>query len=539
MSDSIIAGIDLGTTYTAFAVIKNGKPQIVANRNGERTTASIVSYHDNEIVVGSAAKKSKRLYPLETVAESKRLIGLKGREAEEILKSKTSIDIKNIELLGDDKVPHYHIQNENFTPTEVAAAILTVVKRDVAVQLGEKAIKAVITVPAYFSDAQRTQTKIAAEAASIEVLEIMNEPTAAAVAYVHESEAAQKLFLVFDMGGGTLDVSLVANQGDQLVIKATSGDSYLGGEEVNDILVKSLLKRIKRENITPRQHEKLRQEMEQVKRHLSQKKRDKIIIEDFADGLDLVEEITREEMNVACNSFFKRALAHVDEVLETAKVNSASIDRVIMAGGSSRIVRLNELLAATFGEQKICREINPDEAIAMGAALRAAQLTGLLTLPQIQDIVPKALGILTADGNISHILNKGDPLPAAHHRKYTTVEDWQSVVKIEVYEGDGDLPEICELLGVFDLNIPPQLKQDVVLKVKFTINNSGMLEVSASNPSAKGSTQRVVKININRHGLTSAQIKEIGSSIQNKLPPPENDDLLQILSDDEILLMDS
>ncbi|KAI4456467.1 heat shock protein 70kda [Holotrichia oblita] len=485
--DSHAIGIDLGTTHSCVSVYRNGKTEIIANDSGLWITPSIVAFMDDEILVGNAAESQALLNPENTIYDIKRLIGRRFDE------SAVQSDIKRLpfKVVSDNGTCKIQIRTNSKTrtisPEEISALILKKIKETAEALLQEEVKRAVVTVPAYFNDYQRQATIHAANLAGLQVLRIMNEPTAAAIAYGAIKEDMNGTFLVFDMGGGTLDVSVVNRTESRFVVKSTSGNTNFGGEDVTNNLVEyfkeifeSKYKKSIRDN--KRAIQRLRKECEAAKQSLSFKKQVTICVDSILDGIDLEETLTQAKFNFINEGFFKSVLDPVRNALESAKIDPEDIKKIIMVGGSSRIPRLQSILKEFFTNGKIYMSINPDEAIAYGAGVLAAVLNGVDIKNKdnfiVQDVTPMALITDVVDG-ISVIIPRNSVLPVSNTKTYKTIIDNQAVIHCNVYEGE--IADTKNFLGQVSLtNIPRAPAGREKCDLKFSIDENGVLNVSAT-----------------------------------------------------------
>lgn len=521
-SSKLSVGIDLGTTFSCVGIYRGGRVEIIANDQGNRTTPSFVSFTSEERLIGDAAKSMASSNPKNTVYDAKRLIGrnYNDKHMQEEMKhfSYDVVDKNNKPVIQVE----YKNETKQFTPEEISSMILYKMKEIAEAYLGEPVKDVVITVPAYFNDSQRQATKDAGVICGLNVLRIINEPTAAAIAYGLDKKGGAKNVLIFDFGGGTFDVSILNIDDGIFEVKATGGDTRLGGEDIDNTLVNYFSGEFNKKNKVDisgnaRAMRRLKTACETAKRTLSSSSVANIEIDSLFDGKDFSASLTRAKYESLCSDIFQRTMVPVEQVLKDSGYTKDEINEIVLVGGSTRIPKIQELLSSFFNGKELNKTINPDEAVAYGAAVQAAILSGnsdeKLDSLLLLDVTPLSLGVETAGEVMTAIIPRGSTVPIKKTQVFSTAADNQPGCTICVFEGERKFTKDCNQLGKFDLRgIPPMPRGMPQIEITYEVDVNGILNVSACEKSSGKSEKITIQNESSR--LSKEQIDKMISEAE-------------------------
>jgi len=530
-------GIDLGTTYSCVGVWKDGRVEIIANNQGNRTTPSCVAFSEQERLIGDSAANQSAQNPKNTIFDAKRLIGRSFKDPV-VQNDMKHFPFKVVNSGSDEPLIQVNFRGEEktFTPQEISACVLEYMKTTAEAYLGEPVRDAVITVPAYFDNSQRTATKDAGAIANLNVLRIINEPTAAALCYGLDSKDKNRKVLIFDLGGGTFDVTVLSIDEGIFEVKATGGDTHLGGEDFDNLVVDHFVKEFAlkhKKDIkgNARALRRLRSACEKAKRSLSSGTSAPLEIDSLFDGIDFYTTLTRAKFEELCSKLFQKCIDTVKTVMKDAKLDKKNLDEVVLVGGSTRIPKVQSLLAEFLGGKELCKSVNPDEAVTYGAAVQGAILTGVknenLNAMVLLDVTPLSLGVETQGKVMSVVMPRNTTIPVRKTEQYTTVEDNQTELDVNVYEGERSTVTGNNLLGKFTLNgILPAKRGVAQIEISFELDANGILKVTAKD-TATGKSNNITIAN-NRGRLTQEQIDNmIAEAEKNKKKDQEFQERVQ------------
>jgi len=510
-----IIGIDLGTTNSVVSFMEGGSPKVIPTKEGSNITPSVVAFtKDGKRLVGTLAKRQAVTNPENTIYSAKRFIG---KKYDEIAQEAKKMPYKVVKRANGDVA--FSILGEEYTPQEISAAILTKLKQDAEEYIGEKITEAVITVPAYFNDMQRQATKDAGKIAGLDVKRIINEPTAAALAYGFDKKKNGTI-AVFDFGGGTFDISVLEIHDGVIEVKSTSGDTYLGGDDIDQQIIDYIIEEFKKEQGIDLRNDKmalqrLKEAAEKAKIELSSMQETEInlpyITADASGPKHLTMKLSRAKLESLCADIFRRLLEPCKQAMQDAQLNKDQIDEVILVGGSTRIPKVQQLVKDFFGKEPN-RSVNPDEVVSLGAAIQGGILAGEVTDVLLLDVIPLSLGIETMGGVFTKLIERNTTVPTKKSQIFSTAEDNQTSVDIRVFQGERPMVKDNKLLGQFRLEgIPAAPRGMPQVEVSFDVDANGILHVSAQDK-ATGKQQKITITSSS--GLSEKEIEQMVKDAQ-------------------------